>query len=221
VSQAGCLLCLQVWILRKLFQFLTRLCATAEKRRFLLRCRLELTREISSNSKRACIAVGIVQVILKIMDSYRRKVYIAPRVLQQALHYLDQAVSHAYTWKVMKDVYMVSRFCGSTTPFWPTIALSANEKLPMAFVVTWSRNTTEAMTFIQCHFVNRFPLLLRLVKTSFCCKLALSFESEWKYLTLQETNSLIVNVDLQDLSATIDRSLQLRESGIGRRKFRY
>ncbi|XP_078483140.1 importin-7 isoform X1 [Ciona intestinalis] len=49
--------------------------------------------------------VSILQVLLKIFDAYRNKEYVAPRVLQQALHFLDQSVSHAHTWKVMKGAY--------------------------------------------------------------------------------------------------------------------
>lgn len=33
---------------------------------------------------------GILQVLLKILDQYRNKVYISPRVLQQTLNYLEQ-----------------------------------------------------------------------------------------------------------------------------------
>lgn len=47
-------------------------------------------------------AVGIQQVLLKILDQYRQKEYITPRVLQQALNYLNQGVVHAVTWKQMK-----------------------------------------------------------------------------------------------------------------------
>ncbi|XP_078529891.1 importin-8 [Lissotriton helveticus] len=47
-------------------------------------------------------AVGIQQVLLKILDQYRQKQYIAPRVLQQALNYLNQGVIHSVTWKQMK-----------------------------------------------------------------------------------------------------------------------
>ncbi|XP_055461651.1 importin-8 isoform X4 [Psammomys obesus] len=47
-------------------------------------------------------AVGIQQVLLKILDQYRQKEYIAPRVLQQAFNYLNQGVVHAVTWKQMK-----------------------------------------------------------------------------------------------------------------------
>ncbi|XP_060632748.2 importin-8 isoform X2 [Anolis sagrei] len=47
-------------------------------------------------------AVGIQQVLLKILDQYRRKEYVAPRVLQQTLNYLNQGVHHCITWKQMK-----------------------------------------------------------------------------------------------------------------------
>ncbi|KAK2488729.1 hypothetical protein MC885_014285 [Smutsia gigantea] len=47
-------------------------------------------------------AVGIQQVLLKILDQYRQKEYIAPRVLQQAFNYLNQGIVHSVTWKQMK-----------------------------------------------------------------------------------------------------------------------
>ncbi|XP_038617065.1 importin-8 isoform X1 [Tachyglossus aculeatus] len=47
-------------------------------------------------------AVGIQQVLLKILDQYRQKEYVAPRVLQQTLNYLNQGVVHSVTWKQMK-----------------------------------------------------------------------------------------------------------------------
>ncbi|XP_029455860.1 importin-8 [Rhinatrema bivittatum] len=47
-------------------------------------------------------AVGIQQVLLKILDQYRQKQYIASRVLQQTLNYLNQGVIHSVTWKQMK-----------------------------------------------------------------------------------------------------------------------
>ncbi|CAG2170636.1 unnamed protein product [Oppiella nova] len=45
---------------------------------------------------------GIIQVILKILEQYGHKVYVPPRVLQQALNYLNSAVNHAFTWKLIK-----------------------------------------------------------------------------------------------------------------------
>ncbi|XP_020033722.1 importin-8 isoform X1 [Castor canadensis] len=47
-------------------------------------------------------AVGIQQVLLKILDQYRQKEYVAPHVLQQAFNYLNQGVVHSVTWKQMK-----------------------------------------------------------------------------------------------------------------------
>uniref|UniRef100_UPI00398F7D15 importin-8 isoform X3 n=1 Tax=Pristiophorus japonicus TaxID=55135 RepID=UPI00398F7D15 len=47
-------------------------------------------------------AVGIQQVLLKLVDQHRQKQYVAPRVLQQVLNYLNQGVSHSLTWKQMK-----------------------------------------------------------------------------------------------------------------------
>ena len=65
-----------------------------------------LHRQRCLNNCALCL-VGIVQVVLKLLDSHRKKEYIAPRVLQQGLHFLDQAVSHAATWKVIKGHYPV------------------------------------------------------------------------------------------------------------------
>ncbi|XP_032077569.1 importin-8 [Thamnophis elegans] len=47
-------------------------------------------------------AAGIQQVLLKILDQYRQKDYVAPHVLQETLNYLNQGVHHCITWKQMK-----------------------------------------------------------------------------------------------------------------------
>ena len=42
--------------------------------------------------------------LLKNLDQYRRKLYESPRVMQQALNYINTAVSlsHAHSWKLIK-----------------------------------------------------------------------------------------------------------------------
>lgn len=35
--------------------------------------------------------IGILQSLLKVLDQYQRKVYVSPRVVQQALNYINQA----------------------------------------------------------------------------------------------------------------------------------
>lgn len=45
---------------------------------------------------------GILEVLLKILDQYRRKVFVSPRVVQQSLNYINQAVCHAHSWKFLK-----------------------------------------------------------------------------------------------------------------------
>ncbi|XP_033221606.1 importin-7 [Belonocnema kinseyi] len=45
---------------------------------------------------------GILEVLLKILDQYRRKVFVSPRVVQQSLNYINQGVCHAYSWKFLK-----------------------------------------------------------------------------------------------------------------------
>lgn len=45
---------------------------------------------------------GILEVLLRILDQYRNKVYVSPRVLHQSLNYIDQCVSHSHSWKLLK-----------------------------------------------------------------------------------------------------------------------
>ncbi|XP_017783558.1 PREDICTED: importin-7 [Nicrophorus vespilloides] len=47
-------------------------------------------------------STGILEVLLRLLDAYRGGNWQPPRVLQQTLHYVNQAVSHAHTWKLMK-----------------------------------------------------------------------------------------------------------------------
>ncbi|KAH0951493.1 hypothetical protein HN011_002965 [Eciton burchellii] len=47
-------------------------------------------------------SAGILEVLLKILDQYRRKIYISPRVIQQSINYINQGVSHAFSWKFLK-----------------------------------------------------------------------------------------------------------------------
>ncbi|CAH1257344.1 IPO7 [Branchiostoma lanceolatum] len=47
-------------------------------------------------------SAGILTVLLKVLDGYRRKQYVTPRVVQQTLNYLNTGVSHAVCWKVLK-----------------------------------------------------------------------------------------------------------------------
>jgi len=45
---------------------------------------------------------GILMAMLKSLDQYRQKIYVSPRVMQQALNYINTAVSHAHSWKLIK-----------------------------------------------------------------------------------------------------------------------
>lgn len=49
---------------------------------------------------------GILAVLLKVLDQYRRHEYVAPRVLQLTLQYINLAVSHAFSWKFLKPNMM-------------------------------------------------------------------------------------------------------------------
>ena len=45
---------------------------------------------------------GIMNSIMKLLESYSNNVYISPRVMQQALNYVNTGVSHSITWKIIK-----------------------------------------------------------------------------------------------------------------------
>lgn len=45
---------------------------------------------------------GILEVLLKMLDQYRQKVFVSPRVLQLTLNYINEAVSHSLSWKLLK-----------------------------------------------------------------------------------------------------------------------
>lgn len=46
---------------------------------------------------------GILDVILKTLDQYRKKIYVSPRVMTDCLNYLKNAVSHSHSWKMLKQ----------------------------------------------------------------------------------------------------------------------
>ncbi|GIY51835.1 hypothetical protein CDAR_477292 [Caerostris darwini] len=45
---------------------------------------------------------GILEVLLKLLDQFRQKVFVSPRVLQLILNYINEAVIHSYSWKLLK-----------------------------------------------------------------------------------------------------------------------
>uniref|UniRef100_A0A674NKZ9 Importin 7 n=1 Tax=Takifugu rubripes TaxID=31033 RepID=A0A674NKZ9_TAKRU len=47
-------------------------------------------------------AVSAQQVLLKVLYQYKEKQYVAPRVLQQTLNYINQGIAHALTWRNLK-----------------------------------------------------------------------------------------------------------------------
>ncbi|XP_033645727.1 importin-7-like [Asterias rubens] len=47
-------------------------------------------------------SASTLRVLLVVLDQYRQKWYVAPRVLQQALNYVNTGVSHAFAWKFIK-----------------------------------------------------------------------------------------------------------------------
>lgn len=49
----------------------------------------------------------VIQTIIKILEQYALGQYVSPRVLQQSLNYLNTAVLHSMTWKMLKADMMV------------------------------------------------------------------------------------------------------------------
>lgn len=49
----------------------------------------------------------VIQTIIKILEQYALGQYVSPRVMQQALNYLNTAVNHSMTWKMLKNDMMV------------------------------------------------------------------------------------------------------------------
>lgn len=47
-------------------------------------------------------SAGILEVLFKLLDQYRRKIFVSSRVLQLTLNYVNEAVSHAFSWKLLK-----------------------------------------------------------------------------------------------------------------------
>ncbi|XP_067928154.1 importin-7-like [Watersipora subatra] len=47
-------------------------------------------------------AAPTLELVLKLLETYRCQQYVAPRVLQQSLNYLNHVVDHASSWKVLK-----------------------------------------------------------------------------------------------------------------------
>ncbi|KAK6191779.1 hypothetical protein SNE40_003377 [Patella caerulea] len=45
---------------------------------------------------------GILQVLMKVLDQYQQKLYVAPRVIQQALNYINEGIGHAFSWGFIK-----------------------------------------------------------------------------------------------------------------------
>lgn len=50
--------------------------------------------------------IGILQSLLKVLDQYQRKIYVSPRVLQQALNYINQA-----SVQILSKPVSLTNFC--------------------------------------------------------------------------------------------------------------
>lgn len=63
-----------------------------------------ITKEYEEFSEYYCkhFAVSVTQILLRVLDQYRRKVFVAPRVLQQTINYLKNGVSNSLHWKIVK-----------------------------------------------------------------------------------------------------------------------
>ena len=72
---------------------------------------------LSSNSLLLTFCVGFADYWLKnfsipmltnqlqLLKHKQEGKYVAPRVLQQILNYIETAIGHAHTWKILKNVY--------------------------------------------------------------------------------------------------------------------
>ncbi|KXJ70625.1 importin-7 [Aedes albopictus] len=49
---------------------------------------------------------GLLNVLLKVLDQYRNKIYVSPRVMTDTLNYIKHAVSHAHSWKMLKPHFI-------------------------------------------------------------------------------------------------------------------
>uniref|UniRef100_A0A915KPT7 Importin N-terminal domain-containing protein n=1 Tax=Romanomermis culicivorax TaxID=13658 RepID=A0A915KPT7_ROMCU len=49
-----------------------------------------------------------LRVVLKVLEDYRSKIYVSPPVLYQILNYLQSAVAHSFSWKLLKAHMLVS-----------------------------------------------------------------------------------------------------------------
>ncbi|XP_036342892.1 importin-7-like, partial [Rhagoletis pomonella] len=72
---------------------------------------------------------GILEVLLKILDQYRNHIYVSPRVLTDILAYLKNAVSHSYSWKLIKPhmvaivqdvIFPIMSFTDADQELWET-----------------------------------------------------------------------------------------------------
>lgn len=50
-------------------------------------------------------------MLLKVLYQYKENQYVAPRVLQQTLNYINQGIAHAVTWKNLKPHIQVGHHC--------------------------------------------------------------------------------------------------------------
>uniref|UniRef100_A0A8C9WJC5 Importin 7 n=1 Tax=Scleropages formosus TaxID=113540 RepID=A0A8C9WJC5_SCLFO len=103
-------------------------------------------------------AVSAQQVLLKVLYQYKEKQYVAPRVLQQTLNYINQGIGHAVTWKNLKPhiqgiiqdvVFPLMCYTDSDEELWQE---DPYEYIRMKFVVsTWAENKLFTMLVkLQC-----------------------------------------------------------------------
>ncbi len=54
-------------------------------------------------------AVTLLQIVMEQLSQFAQGQYVSPRVLQRSLEYVENAVNHGKTWKVMKAHAQVRR----------------------------------------------------------------------------------------------------------------
>ncbi|XP_051996919.1 importin-7-like isoform X1 [Xyrauchen texanus] len=122
-------------------------------------------------------AVAAQQVLLKVLYQFKEKQYVAPRVLQQTLNYINQGIAHAVTWKNLKPhiqgiiqdvVFPLMCYTDSDEELWQE---DPYEYIRMKFDVfeDFISPTTAAQTLL-CTACNKRKEVLQ-KSMGFCCQI--------------------------------------------------
>ena len=143
---------------------------------------------------------------MKMLEGYRQKMYVAPRVLQQCLNYLNQGISHAFSWKFIKPHMQVDIISikSQQMPFCQKWMCASNISKKHA---TWYAFSLppESQLSPQLHMVRSFCTRLEKVlnlRKSFVSKINLILE---KSLKKESQISWIILQYVWELSFVVER----------------